>query len=58
MNGDDLYTDYVGMPSQERAIYVTGVLFFTTFLMLFFYAVRNLVLSLIIQAHQESHVRE
>ncbi|KAL5467000.1 hypothetical protein EMCRGX_G031165 [Ephydatia muelleri] len=58
MNGDDLYTDYVAMPSQNKAVYVTGVLFFTTFIMLFFYSVRNLALSLIIHAHQESHVQE
>ena len=58
MNGDDLYADYVAMPSQNKAVYVTGVLFFTTFIMLFFYSVRNLALSLIIHAHQESHVSE
>lgn len=58
MNGDDIYTDFVSMPSQKKAVYVTGVLFFTSFIMLFFYSVRNLALSLIIHAHQESHVSE
>lgn len=58
MNGDDIYTDFVSMPSQKKAVYVTGVLFFTSFIMLFFYSVRNLALSLIIHAHQESHVEE
>ena len=57
MHGDDLYPTYEGISySDDPEAYTFSQFFFTIFLMLFIYAMLNLMISLIMESYEESQV--
>ena len=57
MHGDDLFLTYQGIGySDDPEAYIFSQFFFTIFLMLFIYAMLNLMISLIMESYEESQV--
>ena len=57
MHGDDLFSTYQGITAaDDMEAYIFSQFFFTIFLMLFIYAMLNLMISLIMESYEESQV--
>ena len=56
MHGDDLYSSYQGITSyDDPEAYTFSQLHFMIFLMLFIYAMLNLMISLIMESYEDRH---